>query len=158
MASQNYPTKEFIDAKFFYKDGILYRKSSGKKAGNMHKLGYMRIWINGKSYYSHRLIFIMFYGFEPKYIDHIDGNPKNNKIENLREAKHQENMWNRKIPTTNKSGYKNVSWHKTAKKWSVCLTVNGKQKYFGTFEDLELAGLVAQEARNKYFGRFAMDF
>ena len=33
--------------------------------------------------------------------------------------------------------------------------VNKKPKYIGVYEDLELAELVAMEARNKYHGQFA---
>jgi hypothetical protein len=36
--------------------------------------------------------------------------------------------------------------------------VNKKRKYIGSFEDVELADLVAQEARDKYHGRFARHF
>ena len=32
---------------------------------------------------------------------------------------------------------------------------NKDKKYFGSFTDLELADLVAQEARSKYHGNFA---
>jgi hypothetical protein len=37
----------------------------------------------------------------------------------------------------------------------VRLKVNGKEKYLGLFEDMELAGLVADMAREKYHGEFA---
>jgi len=33
--------------------------------------------------------------------------------------------------------------------------VNGQRKYFGYFDDIELANLVAQEARNKFHKEFA---
>jgi hypothetical protein len=37
----------------------------------------------------------------------------------------------------------------------VRVKVNKKQKHIGVFEDIELADLVAQEARNKFHGAFA---
>ena len=103
----------------------------------------------------HRLIFLFHYGYLPKIIDHIDGNPLNNDIKNLRESTHIENCQNAKKRTTNTSGCKNVSWHKPANKWAVRLSINQKKVFFGLFEDIELADLVAHEARDLYHGKFA---
>ena len=49
-------------------------------------------------------------------IDHIDGNSKNNKIENLREATLSQNCQNQKIRNTNTSGTKGVWFHKQSNK------------------------------------------
>jgi hypothetical protein len=149
---------------FEYKEGYLYRKvarATNVKIGE--KVGtdcghYLRLTINKKPYKVHRIIFFMHYGYMPKFIDHIDGNYKNNAIENLRPATIQENNRNQKLKDNNTSGFKNVTWNKTAKKWQVGLSINGKFKYFGTYDDLELADLVATEARDKYFGNFARNF
>ena len=110
---------------------------------------------NNKNYLNHRIIFVMFNGYLPEFLDHIDGNSLNNKIENLREATQQQNCINRKHHSNSKSPYKNVYWNKAAKKWQVYCRIDGHLKYFGIFEDLELADLVAQEARAKYHGEFA---
>jgi hypothetical protein len=144
-----------------YRDGVLYRKVKtsnrikiGDIAGSLSN-GYLLTRINGKKYSNHRIIFLMFHGYLPKCIDHIDGNRSNNKIENLREASLSQNQQNAKTPSTNTSGAKGVSWKKEKKKWMVQVSVNGKLKFFGHFEDLELADLVAQEARNKFHGNFS---
>jgi hypothetical protein len=149
---------------FEYKDGCLYRKVA--RTGNVNvgdKVGtdcghYLRLTINKKPYKVHRVIFFMHYGYLPEFIDHIDGNYKNNAIENLRPATIQENNRNQKLKDNNTSGSKNVTWNQTAKKWQVGFTMNKQYKYIGTYEDLELADLVATEARNKYFGKFARHF
>ena len=52
-------------------------------------------------------------------------------------------------------GYKNVHWDKKTKCWIVKLQKNKRVEYFGYYQDHELAGLVAEEARNKYHGEFA---
>ena len=156
-------TKELLHELFEYKDGHLYWKVSrsqrvkvGNKAGGVHKpSGYYHIEFNSKKYKGHRLIFLMHHGNLPKVIDHIDGDKLNNKIENLREATQQQNCYNSGMKKLNTSGVKNVHLHKPTNKWLVQLMVNGKKKYFGLYEDLELADLVAQEARDKYFGEFA---
>ena len=88
---------------FDYKNGELYWKFSlsckspkGTIAGSVKKDNYRRIGINKKVYLAHRLIFMMFHGYFPKFVDHIDGNKLNNYIENLREVTHAENMKNQK--------------------------------------------------------------
>jgi uncharacterized protein YigA (DUF484 family) len=94
-------------------------------------------------------------GYLPDLIDHIDGNKLNNRIENLREASKQENCQNQKVRLTNSSGVKGVSWHKANKKWIVAVCKNYKSYYCGTFEDKELAELVAMEATNKLHKQFS---
>lgn len=154
-------TQEYLHEIFDYKDGVLYWKKLGKgrrlslRVGSFDKDGYIQISINHKKYKAHRLIFMMFYGYIPEYLDHVDGNPANNLIENLRPATLVQNQHNRIIGKNNKSGYKNVYWTEKNKKWVVALKVNKKNKWIGCFEDIELADLVAQEARNKYNGDFA---
>ena len=155
-------SKEYFHEYFEYKDGHLYSKKrlssnvwEGKKIGKPRPDGYCNVRLHGVRYYVHRIIFMMHYGYIPKQIDHIDGNPSNNKIENLRETNYTTNNYNKKIMTNNKSGVKGVNWHKGGKKWRVEITVNKKNLYLGLFDDLELAELVAQEARNKYHGSFA---
>jgi hypothetical protein len=154
--------KEYILNLFYYLDGSLYWKNPTAKcmnrndfAGKKRKDGYIDIKINGKIYLAHRLIFLYHHGYLPKYIDHIDGNPLNNKIENLREATQQQNCKNSKISKANTSGVKNVSFSKKSKKWQVSLSIDKKLKHIGFYEDLELAEFVAIEARNKYYKEFA---
>jgi hypothetical protein len=145
---------------FEYRDGNLYRKiartnsvRANEKVGTNCK-DHLRVTINKKPYKLHRIVFFMHHGYFPKMVDHIDGNPFNNKIENLREATAQQNNRNQKLKPNNTSGCKNVTWNKTAKKWQVGLSINNKYMYIGTYKDLELADLVAHEARSKYFGSF----
>ena len=145
---------------FEYKNGHLFWKVStnqkikiGQKAGG--GIRYESVKINKKSYLSHKVIFAMHYGYMPKEIDHVDCNKFNNKIENLREATREENQWNRKLQKNNKSGVKNVSFDTKTNKWKVQIRTNNIKKYIGVFKDLELAELVAIEARNKFHGNFA---
>jgi hypothetical protein len=145
---------------FSYKDGALYWKNapcksvkSGQKAGFLNLKKYQKVKIKGKAYFAHRLIFMMHNGYMPEFIDHIDGNPENNLIENLRPASRQQNNANAKLRIDTASGAKGVTWHKS--KWNVRVSVNGERKHIGSFEDFELAELVATMAREKYHGLFA---
>jgi HNH endonuclease/AP2 domain len=155
-------TKEYLQDRFEYRNGNFYRKFDSKSkpkkgdvVGSKNKGGYIETRLFNKQYKLHKLIWLYFYGYLPKYIDHINGVTYDNRIENLREANHSENMMNTKMRITNKTGIKGVNWHKASNKWTVQLMVNQKKKYFGIYDDIELAELVAIEARNKYHGEFA---
>lgn len=96
------------------------------------------ICISGVTYFSHRLAWIYVYGKSPVGdIDHINGNPLDNRIKNLRVVTHKENMRNMKIHSTNKTGISGVSWDKSNNKWRVNID-NGKTinlgRYFDFFE------------------------
>jgi hypothetical protein len=148
---------------FDYKDGILYWKfraanriKVGSPAGSIDpSTGYHKTYVYGKFYKTHRVIFLYHHGYLPEFVDHIDGNKINNKIENLRPTTKSQNAMNQKVRADNKSGTKGVRWHKRDKKWLVELKVNSKSHSFGYFEDKELAELVAVEATNKLHQEFS---
>ena len=155
-------TKDQLNQLFTYKNGQLFYKKptsfrfkNGDLAGYLSPKKYWKIGINGKVYRLHRIIFLMHHGFLPEIVDHADGNTLNNCIENLRPANSSKNQLNMKLKIDNKSGSKNVHWNKQRNKWTVMIRVDKKQKYIGLFEDLELAELVATEARDKYHKEFA---
>lgn len=145
---------ELLREKFYVVSGELFRKN-GKKVGTKHHSGYLRFNMNKKNYAVHRVIYQLETGVYPDYVDHIDGNKTNNKIENLRDCSFAENKRNVTKYKNNTSGYKNVYFNKRNNNYMVCLTINNKPTYFGSFKDVELADLVAMEARNKYHKEFA---
>ena len=153
--------QDYVLSAFDYQDGQLIRKIGrinevGSIAGCVHKgTGYIHIKIKAKAFKAHRLIFLYHYGYFPEFVDHIDGNKQNNRIENLREASKQENSQNQKVRWTNSSGVKGVSWHKVNKKWKVALCKNYRSYYFGTYEDKELAELVSMEATDLLHENFS---
>jgi hypothetical protein len=149
--------------KFIYRDGKLYRKyttSSNALAGSeisflLNTNGYQIIQINKKKIRVHRIIFLMFYGYVPEIIDHINGNRIDNRIENLREATPAQNMHNKPASKFNLSKQKNVSWVEKKKLWCVTIKANGKQHYGGCFKDLQKAVDKATRLRNEIHGEFA---
>lgn len=149
-------TQEFLKSIVEYdKETGLFAKKNGAKFG-FEDAGYLRAEINGKPYYLHRLAWLYEYGSFPKgHIDHINGDKTDNRICNLREATRSQNLCNVAKTKRNTSGIKNVSFHKESKKWRVVVSVNGKNKSFGLYDDIELAELVSIEAKNKYHGDFA---
>ncbi|XWJ91372.1 HNH endonuclease signature motif containing protein [Phytobacter ursingii] len=107
-------------------------KYSGRLAGNVHtsKCGYMSLYItiNNKKYSAHRIAWEMVNGVIPDgmSIDHLDHNPLNNSILNLRLATEEEQKKNYPMNINNKSGYVGVSWCKKTNKWRARISRNGK--------------------------------
>jgi len=135
--------KDLLHELFDYDNGQLIwkinrrgNKVKGNVAGYKTPYGYVAIRINKKLYLAHRLIYIYFKGStNGKYIDHINRNPNDNRIENLRLVTQQENSFN-----SNAKGY---TWDKKSEKWKTQISVNRKNVYVETF-DTEL------EAREAY--------
>lgn len=90
--------------------------------------------VNRQLYLAHRIIWKMVYGTEPTVIDHINGNPTDNRISNLREVTQKENSRNSARPSNNSSGVTGVGWHKQVGKWRAYITVDGTQRSLGLFE------------------------
>lgn len=101
--------------------------------------GYRRIYIDGKPYLLHRLIFFFHHGYFPKVVDHIDGDLKNNCIENLQGCDQQVNIEKARIFKTNKTGFKGVSYHKAAGKYESYFWKNYKKIYCGLYDTAEEA-------------------
>lgn len=129
----------------------------GKVAGNIGRKGYCYVSINNRSYAAHRIIWKLAYGNIPNdlHIDHIDGNPKNNRIDNLRLATNQQNQLNRKTDSKRKHEipFKGVYKHKNKYK-SEIKTSEGRL-YLGLFNTPELAALAYNEAAREHHGSHA---
>lgn len=140
--------------------GVFTRKVSrgnvraGSVAGSHHPQGYLRIAIDGKNHKAHRLAYLIVHGFTPNAIDHINGNPADNRIDNLREATIQENNRNTGKRVTNSSGYKGVYWKKQSQKWMAYITVTRKNIHLGYFTNPEEASAAYEAAAKKHFGEF----
>ncbi|GAH46575.1 unnamed protein product [marine sediment metagenome] len=91
-------------------------------------------------------------------IDHINNNALDNRKANLRLATHRQNNCNKLYAkrTASHSKYIGVSWHKYKKKWYAQISVNGKRKHIGYFDDEIEAGKAYDEAARKYHGDFAV--
>lgn len=87
-------------------------------------------------------------------VDHINGNPLDNRRENLRVCLIKENVRN-SPGRGGLSRFKGVSWNKQAGKWQVAIRANGQRIYLGIYEDELEAASVYNEAAKKYFGEFA---
>jgi len=88
-------------------------------------------------------------------IDHLDGNPLNNKKNNLRICTHAENMRNSKIRINNKSGYKGVSYQENSNNYRASIRFNNIKINIGDFIDPIDAARAYNAAALKYHGEFA---
>jgi hypothetical protein len=126
----------------------------GDKAG-VNRSGYLVFSLKNKQRIAHRMAFLYMEGRLPKnYIDHINGDKADNRWQNLREATNSENQRNR-LGTGSNTGVKNVTFVPKRNKFQVSLKVEGKEKFIGYFDDIELAELAAIAARERFHGAFA---
>jgi len=152
-------TQDYLQSIFEYKDGNFYRKKTttnsvniGDKAGWMAHNGYYAVSVLSKKQYLHRLIFLYHHGYLPKFIDHIDGNPSNNKIENLREATQSQNMAN--AIGKNKNQLKGTTFDKKRNKWVASIMLNYKRIYIGGFDTMQEAHFAYKQKAKEIFKEY----
>jgi hypothetical protein len=126
---------------------------SGKAAGGSRSDGYCYVNV-GRRYFVHRLAFLYVYGRWPADdVDHIDGNPSNNAIANLREATRSQNHQNKRSRRNTSSGLKGVTWQ--GRKWVARIKRDGRNDYLGSFKTAEEAHAAYCAAAKEAYGEFA---
>lgn len=134
----------------YHSDGYFISKTRRNKlksgsivSGWLEKGGYRRLYVMRKTYLLHRLIYFYHNGYLPGYpnkeLDHIDGDKRNNRIENLRVCNKNENLQNRNKNYNSSSKYKGVSYITRKDRWLSSVEVNKKSYYIGTFKTQEEA-------------------
>ncbi len=121
----------------------------GTICGSQRADGYVKITFNYKGFYAHRLAWLYVYGKMPTTIDHIDRNPSNNRIANLREVTRSLNAHNVGVNSTNTSGTKGVYFKKATKKWVARITIEGKIHFLGSHSDIAVAIKLRKDAECK---------
>lgn len=108
--------------RFAGKEALTATMANGYRSGNLLK----------KLYLAHRVIWILATGRWPEHhIDHINGNPADNRIENLRDVSRFGNMRNTRIHKRNTSGHSGIRWDTRREKWVVFIG----SKYIGGFQE-----------------------
>lgn len=129
-------------------------KFSGKETGKWGDR-YHVLAINNRKYYCHRLAWLYVYGEFPFEIDHINLDPFDNRISNLRSVTKAQNQRHKKLQRNNKSGYKGVCFNKNNKTWQAGIKVNKKNIALGQFGCPTAAHFAYCRAAKKYHGEFA---
>lgn len=130
--------------------------SVGDIAGWKTKLGYIELKIDGIVYKAHRLAWLYVHGRMPAGdIDHANMIRTDNRIANIREATRSQNEYNREKSSTNKTGFKGVSFHKAANKFVAQSCLSGKKIYLGVFDRPEDAARAYKDFATAHHGQFA---
>lgn len=105
-----------------------------------------------KTLYMHRVLL----GVTDRHtlVDHINGNPLDNRRSNLRIASYRQNTHNQKAKKHRPKGVIYV-YYKGTKFIAGRITVDGRQIHLGGFATEAEAGAAYNEAAKKYFGEFA---
>lgn len=118
-------------------------RCTGRPAGTPDSKGYCRTIVHGRMLLNHRIIWFLHHGEWPiGDVDHIDGNPRNNHPDNLRDVGRTENNHNRAA-----RGY---HWHKRARKWLAQIQLDGKKHNLGYFNTEAEARAAYLAAKVKY--------
>jgi len=126
----------------------------GQIAGTIDKHGYRVIYVKGYLYFAHRLAWLYVYGKWPdSELDHINLDPLDNSINNLRIANRSENTANQRSKTNNLLGIKGVYKHRN--RYVAQITVQRKKKYLGCFKTPKEAHAAYVCAAKEAFGAFA---
>lgn len=141
----------FEDGKRLSAEGmcaIWNAKFSGKRAFCLTmKTGYHTGTILGFKALAHRVIWKMETGQEPQTIDHIDGNPSNNRIKNLRAASPFMQSHNKRTGRRNRSGCMGVSEYQPGR-WKASIIYNRQSLYLGSFRDFHDAVAARKKAEH----------
>lgn len=101
---------------------------AGKEFGAINTHGHIRGSLDGSLLYAHRLIWKMAFGSEPEIIDHINGDPADNRLQNLRSGSRLQNQRNMKLHSKNTSGKQGVYLHRQSGGWYARITTKAGSK------------------------------
>jgi hypothetical protein len=128
-----------------------YRWKSRPHRTRPEKNGYVYCYSGNRTIYLHRLVM----GEPVGRVDHRNGDPFDNRRDNLRIATQTQNLGNMALSTRNRSGYKGVSFDKRKRKWRATLLFEGKHHHLGYFSEPRDAAMRYDEAARQQFGEFA---
>lgn len=143
----------------FHLDGEdVIRTSTGKSVmgGKPNSAGYLRVKVGprpGVSLLLHRVKFALLHGYLPGMVDHKNRSRGDLSSDNLREATHQQNMWN-----APRQRQKNADLPRgvipVGRRYRASAMSGGPTKYLGTFNTPEEASRAYQEFCHKTRGEF----
>jgi hypothetical protein len=90
-------------------------------------------------------------------VDHVNGDPLDNRKENLRIASHLQNSWNRPKSSHSRWPYKGIVQKLIRGKlrWVAKIYTEGKERHLGYFDNPEEAARAYDTAARELFGEFA---
>jgi hypothetical protein len=120
-------------------------------AGWTARRGIRFIEIDQRNYKAHRLAWLYVHGVWPTgEIDHRNGDPRDNRIANLRDVTHAVNLQNLTKPRAGcKSGMLGAQWDASRQKWKASIRTQGASKHLGRFDTPEEAHEAYKNAKRK---------
>lgn len=155
MSTKQLPSLEVLRKSFGYNPttgDIINLKTDRVLPPNSR--GYLRLHLDGRVLQGHRVAWAIFHNTQPdisKEIDHIDGNPSNNRIANLRLVSKTENLRNKNQYKSCKHGYPGIIHSNDRKKcWRAQIGINGTVIKVGSFRCKTAAIFARKQAEMKY--------
>jgi len=126
-------------------------KYAGIECGSRHpKHGYLNIQVWGQKYQAHRLIWKIMTGEEPNVVDHINGDTRDNRWNNLRSVTPSQSSKNVSVRHASKSGVTGVSMLRCGTKWQAYIASEGIQIHLGFHDKFDDAVAARKVAEIKY--------
>lgn len=123
----------------------------GDTVGNQSSNGYIEVSVGDIKFQAHKLAWYFVHGVYPDfYLDHVNGDKTDNRIENLRESSPLINMRNRGKNKNNSTGFNGV-YVAASGRFRARIKINGKLINIGTFDTAEEAS-EARELANEFYG------
>ena len=129
------------------------RVKAGDIAGTPNYSGHIRIRIDGTKYMAHQLAWLYVYGeFPMSDLDHINGDPRDNRISNLRKVTHAENMQNQRKAHRSKKNSTLMGAFKSTRcdRWHSAIRVGNKRDHLGSFATDQEAHEAYIKAKSMY--------
>lgn len=134
-------------------EGSVFNLKKGGEIKQTVTKGYCRVMLQGKMFFVHRIVFEAFHGklVDGLVIDHIDGNPLNNNVSNLRQITSRDNV---SVGYRRKKNHKErptgVSYFENIKKYGAYIQIEKEKFHLGVFDTMEDASMAYKFARDNW--------
>jgi len=133
------------------------RAKVGAVAGYVNTLGYVVVQLLGRKYHAHRLAWLYTHGVWPaNQIDHINRNPTDNKLCNLRDVTREINTQNAGLRVDSPYGMRGVTKHRCSNKYRARIQANKKAVLLGLFDTVQEAAAAYAAAAAKLHAKALM--